>query len=235
MWPRLRRLSARIGAEYGTPVRLPRVRTGTGQDWIYHVCTLGRTIGVVRCNNPFAVPRGLPLYPHTHALLPAERIIREWQVYSLLGPLGLTPRPLWRCDDALMCSFTEWPRLSEVLRSNVAIWRADTLTELLKTVFIAVQRMHAQGVVHLDLSPKNVLVNTEPPDCRIIDFEYAPSDAQPLEVHQAYDFLRLTSRLIELSRNLHQEALLQRLLIELQSQLNIEFPIDWECDRSRAA
>ena len=75
------------------------------------------------------------------------RLDREWQAYETLSPHGLSPRPLWRCQDAIACSWLDWKRLSTQMTNP----RLDPIA-IQMSLFSSIRRMHDLGITHLDLN-----------------------------------------------------------------------------------
>ncbi len=146
----------------------------------------GQRFGALRLNNPHlrqnAVHTDLPRQSPS----PAERINREWDAYTALAPYWLSPRPLWRSADALACSYSPHPTLRSVIEQ-----RFSNLDVVLTSVFNTVGQMHEVNVVHLDLSPGNVLVSPHTLETALIDFEYQPLDGRSFEENCEFDWRHL--------------------------------------------
>jgi hypothetical protein len=171
--PRRLALQAEISRALGTSCVLDPARSKDGYDQIYHAVAGGRRLAVIRLNNPYRKPSPdvdarAPLRP----LAPAARLTCEWEAYSRLFPLGLSPQPLWRTDDAIACSWLAWGRASAMLiRDRSLVW------PLADAAFSAVRRMHEAGTVHLDLNLGNLLFDADGSGVAFIDFEYGPARA----------------------------------------------------------
>jgi serine/threonine protein kinase len=162
-----------------------------GRDSIYTVHDSGHTFACLRVVNPYL--KRTPLKPHMpfQVLSGIERIEREWSSYSRGAESGLTPRPLWRSDDALACEFVEGARVMDQLLSEPRrFW------ELISAATRAVCRLHEAGMTHMDVSLSN-LVATPSGDLVFIDFEYAPTSNLDLAQQRAYDHLRLVESCIK--------------------------------------
>jgi hypothetical protein len=87
-----------------------------GYDQIYYAMENGRHIAVVRVNSPHKKQTD-PVLPDDPAvpLDAQQRLEREWDAYSRLFPLGLSPEPIWRTKDAIACSWVRWRRASRML------------------------------------------------------------------------------------------------------------------------
>ncbi len=185
--PRRRQLEEDLTRFWGQSTVLVSGSIKRGYDETYHVFCGGTRVAVARVTNRHIsqVRRpdpGSPVVP----LEPQDRLEREWLVYQQLFPVGLSPQPLWRTSDAIVCGWLDWPRVSEtVRRSSSQFWtRMDTILP-------SIRRMHQCGVTHLDLNPGNIL--TEPDSGRVafIDFEFGPLPGISESQQQAYDYLRL--------------------------------------------
>lgn len=83
-----------------------------GHDSIYGVFDHeGKQIGVLRVLNPWR-ERGFFAGDSPFLLTqPEERIEREWNAYRQGAVCNLTPKPLWRTKDALLCAYLPYPPL----------------------------------------------------------------------------------------------------------------------------
>ena len=194
--PRRKALEAELASVLGAACSLVPARSKGGYDQIWHAVSGGARRAVVRMNNPHKAkhepvdPR-LPL----HAVAPAARLAREWEAYGRLFPLGLSPQPLWRTDDAIACSWVDWGRASEAL-----IQKRSRIWPLAAALFPAVRRMLDAGVVHLDLNLGNLLFAPDGSAVAMIDFEYGPAAWVSPAQQQAFDYLRLIDDLLRTRR-----------------------------------
>jgi hypothetical protein len=167
----------------------PSPREG-GFDSIYFLQDFSRTrFGVMRLNNPWQIRTAV--YPHLprRSPSPTERIDREWQAYSVLGPLELSPRPLWRSSDSVVCTYSSFPNLRKIMEQGAA-----DLATAMTSVFNAIGRMHDAGIVHLDLSPGNVLVCPQTFQTLLIDFEYECRPERTFEQNCRFDWARIIEK-----------------------------------------
>jgi RIO-like serine/threonine protein kinase len=146
--------------------------------------------GVLRLNNPHQKRKAVHTDLPRRSPAPAERIDREWQAYSVLAPLGLSPRPLWRSHDAVVCAHS--PHLS--FRKHIEAGSIDSARGL-EAILNAVGQMHEVGIAHLDLSPANVLVCPNTFETVLIDFEYVPLAGRSFEDDCAHDWRLMIGRL----------------------------------------
>ena len=184
--PRSRELEDEIGKTLGESVRLVPAPMKGGYDEIFTVegC---RRLGILRLNNPIKDqqdPIG-PLDPGI-PLDDRGRIDREWHAYSMLFPLGLSPEPLVRGPDFMVCSWLPWDRASRrLVVDSGEIW------SLLETVLPAIASMHGTGLTHLDLNLGNVLFDPCSARTCLIDFEFGPAPWVREDQQKAFDYLRL--------------------------------------------
>jgi hypothetical protein len=157
--------------------------------------------GVMRLNNPSQVRTAV--YPNLprRAPSPTERIDREWDAYSLLAPLRLSPWPLWRSSDAVVCSHSPLPSLRTLMEEG----KAD-LTQAFTAVFRAIRKMHEAGVVHLDLSPGNILVCPKTSHALLIDFEYVSRPGRTFDEDCRFDRSRLIEKVLARAAKLKRET-----------------------------
>ena len=180
---RKRRLIEQLSDHFGRPVSLHRAGA-RGWDSVFVVKDKHRNVGALRLSNPH-LRRKAPSPDMPFIMLNnAERLSREWRCFAVAGPAGITPRPLWRDSDALMCEFVDGPRLSDRL-SQVP----SSFWELLVRTSRALGALHALGITHMDASLANTIEAGD--GCRLIDFEYGPRADITLEQQMAYDHLRL--------------------------------------------
>ncbi|QDT54523.1 3-deoxy-D-manno-octulosonic-acid kinase [Caulifigura coniformis] len=160
----------------------------------------GERFGVLRLNNPHQKRKAVHTDLPRRSPPPRERIQREWHAYSVLGPLGLSPQPLWRSDDAVVCSYSASPNVRRLMEEG----RAD-LTAVFTAVLNTIGKMHDAGIVHLDLSPGNVLVCRKTLAALLIDFEYVSLDARSVEDDKRYDWRQMIERIRKRSTILGQQ------------------------------
>lgn len=180
-------LEAEFSRFHGSPVRFVPADAKGGYDQIFYALDGRERLAVVRVNSPHKSekdPIG-PLDPGI-PLGPADRLEREWEAYTKLFPAGLSPRPMWRADDCIVCSWIPWKRASEVL-----VKRRDLTWSVIGRSFAAIRRMHDAGVIHLDLNTGNLLIEENGAGIAIIDFEFGPVDWVTRGQQMAFDYLRL--------------------------------------------
>lgn len=186
---RLRELTAELKTAFPQLTRVvPSAHSG-GFDSIYFLEHQDAPFAVLRLNNPHqrrkVVHSDLPRVSPS----PAERIEREWSAYSALAPLGVAPAPLWRANDAIVCSYSTLPRLRKVIED-----RRGNLADIFTAVFNAVGRMHSAGITQLDLSPGNILVCPESLQVLLIDFEYVSQPGRTFAEDCAFDWHNMFAR-----------------------------------------
>lgn len=176
-----------FGAACGYPVKLVAAPTKGGYDEIYYALNQRKRFAVVRINSPYKTQNdpvslrdpGIPLDAN-------GRLEHEWNVYHKLTKEHIAPRPLWKSDHAIACSWINWQRASIWLTK----YRRD-FWSIAERIFPAVAKMHQCGVTHLDLNLGNILVEPNGPGVIIIDFEFGPADWVSKDQQKAFDYLRL--------------------------------------------
>ena len=155
-----------------------------GRDSIYAVRDGTGVVGMLRLVNPHRQRRApAPEMPYTW-LDDESRLEREWTSYRRGSSLGLTPAPVWRCADALMCSYVPGERLSDVMHGDRRVfWR------LCGQVAQRLARLHAADVTHMDSCLANVLRSKT--RLRFIDFEYAPASWVTPAQQRLFDHLKV--------------------------------------------
>jgi hypothetical protein len=188
-----------LAGYFKRPIRL--VSAGArGRDAIYRVDDDSGPIAFLRLLNPHL--RRTQVSPDMPFVLPepGERLEHEWQCYARGSAVGVTPTPLWRTDDALVCEFVRGPRLHERFAADpTRFWL------LLTRASAALARLHHQGLSHMDASLANMIEvpsssgNDRDDDHRIvlIDFEYAPARDLTFAAQKVYDHLRLVESTIK--------------------------------------
>lgn len=180
-------LEAEFTQFHSSPVSFVPADAKGGYDQIYYALEGRRRLAVVRINSPHKSekdPIG-PLDPGI-PLGPAERLEREWRAYEKLFPVGLSPQPMWRTSDCIVCSWLPWRRASEVLAK-----RRNLTWSVIERSLAAIRRMHDAGVIHLDLNTGNLLIEEDGPSIAIIDFEFGPVNWVSHQQQMAFDYLRL--------------------------------------------
>ncbi|MDE0045575.1 MAG: hypothetical protein OXU19_06895 [bacterium] len=180
---RKRRLIEQLSSHFGRPVSLRRAGA-RGRDSVFVVKDKRGSVGALRLSNPHLRRNALRADMPFVVLGDAERLSREWHCFAVAGPAGITPSPLWRDSDALMCEFIAGPRLSDRLSQD-----PSSFWELLARASRILGSLHALGITHMDASLANTIDAGD--GCRLIDFEYGPRVGLTLEQQMAYDHLRL--------------------------------------------
>ena len=180
---RKRQLVEQLSAHFDRPVSLHRAGA-RGRDSVFLVKDMRGIVGALRLCNPHLRRRPPSADMPFVTLSDGERLSREWRCYAEAGPAGITPNPLWRDEDALMCEFVSGPRLSDRLSHD-----PSSFWELLVRASRALANLHALAISHMDASLANTIDASD--GCRLIDFEYGPRAGITLEQQMAYDHLRL--------------------------------------------
>lgn len=185
--PRRVEIESQLRRELGQEIKLVPASVKGGYDEIYQAQLQGVSLAVVRVNSPFKVIRD-PIGPQDPGvpLGPLERLDREWSAYTALAPLRLSPVPIWRCEDAIACSWVAGGRASDQLRNY-----PDRIWAVLDRAIPAISQMHSAGVVHLDLNLGNILLDDCTSNVTLIDFEFGPVAWVTLAQQRGFDYLRL--------------------------------------------
>ena len=160
--PRKRRLIGQLSTHFQHPVSLHRAGS-RGRDSVFLVKDRRAMLGALRLCNPYLRRRPLSADMPFTTLSDGERLSREWHCYAKAGPAGITPSPLWRDDDALMCAFVAGSRLSDRLSQD-----PSSFWGLLVRASRALTSLHALGITHMDASLANAIDTDD--GCRLIDF-----------------------------------------------------------------
>jgi serine/threonine protein kinase len=178
-------ISAELSALAGNKVYFERSGS-RGQDSIYIVRSKRQKIGVLRLYNPWRKKKTIePSMPYI-LLPPVSRLLREWNAYQLGSAHGLTPTPVWRCHDAILCDYIPWRTLHYRLLAN-----AEEFWLLVIQASLRLGKLHKLGLTHMDASLANILADDELINIKFIDFEFAPSGRLSVDQQQVYDYLRL--------------------------------------------
>ena len=183
--PRRRRLRDQLRERFRRPLVLSRAGS-RGRDSVYLAKDVRGVLGAVRLHNPFLHRKPLATDSPFVALDSRARLEREWCCYDLASRHQLSPRPLWRDEDALMCEYLPGRRLSDVLAEE-----SGRFWSLIRYASATLNALHQIGLTHMDASLANVIANEDTPGFRLIDFEYGPAALLNLGQQMAYDHLRL--------------------------------------------
>lgn len=167
--------------------KIDLVKTGSrGQDSIYLVLVDQRKKAVLRLVNPFRKNKRVDKLMPYQLPPPAIRLQHEWDNYQAGFAAGLTPEPLWHCEDALLCKYIPLPKMHERLLSNPGeFWH------LVTRATYGLARLHTCGLIHMDASLANILSDNNLEKFIFIDFEFLPNTALARQQQIAYDYLRL--------------------------------------------
>ena len=166
-----------------------------GRDSIFLVIDKRIVIGAMRLCNPYLKRK--PLAPDMPFVTLSDqlRLQREWECYERGAQDNLTPSPLWRDRDALMCEFLPGRRLSTLLTGD-----PERFWPLLCLASKTLAALHNLGITHMDASLANMILDENKSFCRLIDFEYGPAANLDADQQKAYDHLRLLESSIKFMR-----------------------------------
>jgi tRNA A-37 threonylcarbamoyl transferase component Bud32 len=183
--PRLRTLTGELTGVFGPSIRLVPVGAA-GRDSIYRILDNGAPVAVVRLINPHRQRAPLPPGSPFIWLADDRRLAHEWHCYTTGHAAGLTPEPLWRCADALVCRYVPWPTLFDQFTAA-----PRNFWTFLDRATRATTQLHRTGLTHMDASLVNILASPTGPGAMFIDFEYGPAPFVNVAAQRAYDYLRL--------------------------------------------
>ncbi len=157
-----------------------------GQDSIYIIHCNNLPKAMLRLINPQRREKEMDMVMPYIPLPGDERLSREWDAYQSGAEKGLTPCPLWRCEDAILCEYLPYNNLHNKLLTNPAnFWQL---------IILASQRLgdlHDTGITHMDASLANILADKSLNNLVFVDFEFGPNEGLDIWQQQAYDYLRL--------------------------------------------
>ncbi|MDP2205008.1 MAG: hypothetical protein Q8K65_01730 [Alphaproteobacteria bacterium] len=174
----------------GAPVTLKRMGNG-GADSVYKVFLGKDAAGILRVRNPYQKPR--PSALNAFLALSQSSIDREWAVYTKGYPAGLTPQPLWRCEDAMLCAHLPYRPLRDCLNAK----NAPPFLPLLLRCAALLDRLHKTGLSHMDAGLGNVLVDENFENMTLIDFEHGPAENFSFPAQCLYDHLKLLNTALQ--------------------------------------
>lgn len=188
--PRQRALLAELSRQLHGEVTL-RAAGARGRDSIFVVAVDGRESAMLRLLNPALKRKPVAAHMPYRTLPGGQRIDHEYRVYASCWAAGLTPRPLWRSSDALLCERLPGERLSaQLARRPECLWR------VILRAAEALQSLHAHGFSHMDASLANT-IDRGTDGCALIDFEYAAAAGLSVAQQRLYDHLRLLESAIK--------------------------------------
>jgi len=173
-----------LEAHLGRPCRLRPAGAG-GQDSVYTVHDERGAFASLRLVNPYLRRGRLAADMPFQSPAGPERIEREWSCYSQGAAHGLTPRPLWRAADALVCTLVPGERLADRVHAQ-----PERFWDSLSAATAAIARLHEQGLTHMDASLAN-LIATPAGELVFVDFEYTPARGLTVQQQRVLDHLRL--------------------------------------------
>ena len=146
----------------------------------------GHVMGVLRLVNPHRTrPNPKADQPFIFEQ-PAARLEREWNAYARGSDLGLTPKPLWRTDDALLCEYLPYTTLLRLQEDDpYKSW------EIIVHAAQRIRDLHTTGITHMDICLANMLSDENLAPAVFVDFEYAPAFHISPALQRTYDHLRL--------------------------------------------
>ena len=185
--PEMLHIQGLLSEKLNQTVQLKPAQGKAGQDQIYSVRQNRRTLAVMRIQNKYkAVSHKAPKWDFREKLDLQERLDNEWQAYETLSPAGLSPKPLWRNEVALACTWIDGKQASKhLLQAGSNFW------ELADTLFDAVRRMHDCGITHMDINLGNILFHKKHNGVSFVDFEFGPADGVTEAQQRACDYLCL--------------------------------------------
>lgn len=163
-----------------------------GYDRLYYVDVDGQRIAMMRVRNPQADQALADAGDEIRRpLRAAERLEQEWNAYSVLSEKGLSPKPVWRTQEAIVSSYYPYARASELLKAD-----ANQVWALIPHLFRLVRAMHDEKIVHMDLNLGNVLIDPASCQAMAIDFEYAPARGLSFVQASLCDYCRVINDLL---------------------------------------
>lgn len=169
---------------------LPRLDAvgARGHDSIFFVIDTDsdQPLGVARVVNPHKKRAPPPASMPYMVEPPPVRLLREWTAYEKGAQGGLTPNPIWRQEDVLMCEYLPFHPVMDQLHADPS--RAWALLEIAAK---RICQLHAAGVTHMDMSLSNILADPALTSLMFVDFEYAPAFHVSPAAQRIYDHLRL--------------------------------------------
>ena len=157
------------------------------------------------------------------ALAADRRLNREWDVYGRLSPTKLTPAPVWRTHDAIMCTYFDGQSVSKRLAAE-----RHRFWDLMKLVLLSLRRLHDHGATHMDAKVENILTDAEAWQFVFIDFDCTPPKWVEPPQQRAYDYLKLIDSSLRLVPPRDREnrrrwiGLLERTVDEETRQTNLD-------------
>jgi len=165
-----------------------------GADINYYVIKNKHKIGMLR----------LAIADHKDSSLPIVRFIKkkrlnkEYMAYSIGSNKELTPKVLFKSEDALVCEYLQGERVFDILKKDKSqVW--SLLTEAIKTY----KSLHNLEITHLDATLKNFIIDNK--KMKVIDFEYYPSKELSVETQKAYDYIRIIEHTLRIIPNVNQK------------------------------
>jgi len=186
-----------------------------GQDSIYVIHCDDVPKAMLRLVNPHRRKKEMDMTMPYIPLPSADRLLREWQAYEVGAIRGLTPRTLWKCDDAILCDYLPYDSLHNELLKN-----PDNFWQLILLASQRLSELHKTGITHMDASLANILSDSSKKHLVFIDFEYGPNMSVNIGQQRAYDYLRLLESSIKFippGRNVEHKVW-RELLISLTDQ-----------------
>ena len=129
------------------------------------------------------------------SVMGASSLNREWDLLMRLSDSGITPRPLWRTQDATAVAYLPGKRLRDLLTQKPpeAWWIWIDLT------FAALNRLHRYGVAHNDANASNTLVNEPAGEVFFIDLDCGPKKMVLIEQQQILDYLKIVASILQIA------------------------------------
>ena len=186
-----------------------------GQDSIYIVHCNNLPKAMLRLVNPHRREKEIDMVMPYIPLPVDERLSREWNAYQSGAEKELTPCPLWRCEDAILCEYLPYDNLHNELLKN-----PDNFWQLIILASQRLSELHKTGITHMDASLANILSDSSKKHLVFIDFEYGPNMSVNIGQQRAYDYLRLLESSIKFippGRNVEHKVW-RELLISLTDQ-----------------
>jgi len=113
-----------------------------------------------------------------------KRLAKEYRAYSIGSKYNLTPQVIYHSEDVIVCEYLDGQRLYDILNQDKSkVW------DILSEVVLIYKKLHDIGIVHLDATLKNFIVDNH--QMKVIDFEYYPSTEFTVEAQKAYDYVRI--------------------------------------------
>ena len=183
--PFVKKFKQDLEAEFGQGIELKQGGS-RGRDSIFKVSLNGEILGVGRLITQEQAHTQVPAEQPYQRIDMSKRIDYEWECCEAGYQQNLTPKPLWKNDNAILVSHCPGESFQNYFLKN-----PEKCWDYVLRASQALHAWHQLGRSHMDSNISNIMGDPDCKDAFLIDFEYVAGADVNFAQQKAFDYLRL--------------------------------------------